>query len=185
MNFVHPNNATEIGLTVDQNTKSTDLRKSFKSSYFSLFIKPWTVMGHIITIPNLVDISSALFILSSMYTHTEFSMWIWGPEMSTIFGLQTITSATAARSKWLLTMVTFGKEYSLHVASIIFTIQMWFLSQNLWFEYFIKINLKGDPSQYQPAPATPTTEAANSQSGAPQFFNPTQFGANPPAMPTS
>ena len=48
-----------------------------------------------------------------------------------------------------------------------------------------KINLKGDPSQYQPAPATPTTEAANSQSGAPQFFNPTQFGANPPAMPTS
>ena len=50
---------------------------------------------------------------------------------------------------------------------------------------FLKINLKGDPSQYQPAPATPTTEAANSQSGAPQFFNPTQFGANPPAMPTS
>lgn len=44
---------------------------------------------------------------------------------------------------------------------------------------------QGDPSQYQPAPATPTTEAANSQSGAPQFFNPTQFGANPPAMPTS
>ena len=51
--------------------------------------------------------------------------------------------------------------------------------------FFIKMNFKGDPSQYQPAPATPTTEAANSQSGAPQFFNPTQFGANPPAMPTS
>jgi len=44
---------------------------------------------------------------------------------------------------------------------------------------------QGDPSQYQPAPSSPTTEAANSQSGAPQFFNPTQFGANPPAMPTS